>query len=1220
MVKKKSKMLKKIMAFFLATLILCSSIPMQVFAAGINLGQQVSRTTINVKAEKKYGHEIHTTKVNGETYPLFCIEYGKSSPTSSTLGSQGKPSDKKLLDAARWIFCGYYMEHGNDIDYLDMAYCQKKVWSILGDNTKWTFSNDGYEKWCDNAEKNMKDLNTKPSFNGDNNLGPFVAGNTYTIEDTNKVLDDYPAFVQDNNGIKIEHKANSNSLTITIDKNCTQNRFILLDVIYKTITGDDDECLLYNPKAGGTQKLMYSAYYDPVTVNFGGEVISLGNVELTKEDRFNGKIDGAKFGIYTDRNCTNQVATAISKDGKIVFDYLEPKTYFIKEIEAPKGFLLSDTVAEITVRSNQTSYITINNDEPKGKIELTKELDTSKTDSMHGDVNINGAEYTLYADEDIKSAIGSKTFYNKGDVVQIGKVSSNSETIASCTFDNLPLGKYMLKETKAPEGTLLDKTEYKIELKYKDQSTEVILNNTTSTDAVKSMKVQIFKSGSDGSAGQVQGLEGAEFTIKLKSDYDNVVQQGYKTEEIWSFKEGSKWFGINDKNEKVEVDGTKAEKAQEIAPTYDVITTNKNGFAVSKYLPYGKYIVKETKTPVNYTSGTNFTFSVKNDETEFENVEDKLIYINVNNAPVEYPVKIVKKDKESGKTVSLNSAKFKIKATENIYNTTTGQIIFAKGNFVEYKIGSAKYNTFMTNSDNFVVPAGIYGSTSDDKGTVTTPFKLPAGHYEIVEFETPQGFLVPEEKYEFEISTIYDYDQDQDGDTVVVVEVENSQPKGNVNLQKSVELRPDVDTSVIKVDFTKVKFELVAAKDIIDMADGQVIYKAGDKVGEYSLDAEGKLNIKNLWIGEYYLQEVETMEGAVLDNTKYSVIFTAEDTTTKEYTVNLNVVNKTTEVDISKVDVTGENEIEGAEIVVYDKAGNIIDKWTSGKEAHKIEGLVVGNTYILHEEYAPNGYTIATDIEFTVGNTSEIQKVNMIDKQVAVTKVDENNKPLAGAELVITNVKSRQIVDKWTSTEELHYVNGLIEGQTYVLTEVKAPTGYEIANQIEFTVTQDKELQTIQMQDTPIYASVQVEKVDAQTGEHIKSNKFEFTIYSDEKCTQPIKTVGANTHEGTALFDKLTYGTYYIKETKAPLGYQLSQEVVKIDINDKGVFANGKQLTEENGVYSFKYQNSLLPIIATGDSNKSIIKVVVMSALLIVFIVLFVIISKQMRKNSKKKK
>ena len=358
------------------------------------------------------------------------------------------------------------------------------------------------------------------------------------------------------------------------------------------------------------------------------------------------------------------------------------------------------------------------------------------------------------------------------------------------------------------------------------------------------------------------------------------------------------------------------------------------------------------------------------------------------------------------------------------------------------------------------------------------------------------------------------------------------------------------------------------------------------------------------------------MNGAVLEDTKYSVVFTPEDTTTKEYTVNLNVVNKTTEVDITKVDVTGSNEIEGAELVVYDKAGNIIDKWTSGKEAHKIEGLVVGNTYILHEEYAPNGYTIATDIEFTVGNTSEIQKVNMIDKQVAVTKVDENNKALAGAELVITNVKTKQIVDKWTSTEELHYVSGLIEGQTYILAEVQAPYGYEITKEIEFTVTQDKELQTIQMQDTPIYASVQVEKVDAQTGENIKSNKFEFTIFADEQCTQEIKTVNANTEEGTALFEKLTYGTYYIKETKAPKGYELSDEVVKIDINDKGVFANGNQLTEENGVYSFKYQNSLLPIIATGDNPMMYVYV---AGVLILGVALIVLIKKKVGKNNNKK-
>ena len=113
--------------------------------------------------------------------------------------------------------------------------------------------------------------------------------------------------------------------------------------------------------------------------------------------------------------------------------------------------------------------------------------------------------------------------------------------------------------------------------------------------------------------------------------------------------------------------------------------------------------------------------------------------------------------------------------------------------------------------------------------------------------------------------------------------------------------------------------------------------------------------------------------------------------------------------------------------------------------------------------------------------------------------------------------------------------------------------------------------------------SVQVEKIDKDTGAHIKSNKFRFGIYEDVECTKLIKEVGANEYEGTALFEDLRFGTYYIKETKAPLGYKLSDQVVKIEINDEGVFADGVSLEENNGVYSFEYYNSLLPIIQTGN-------------------------------------
>jgi len=126
------------------------------------------------------------------------------------------------------------------------------------------------------------------------------------------------------------------------------------------------------------------------------------------------------------------------------------------------------------------------------------------------------------------------------------------------------------------------------------------------------------------------------------------------------------------------------------------------------------------------------------------------------------------------------------------------------------------------------------------------------------------------------------------------------------------------------------------------------------------------------------------------------------------------------------------------------------------------------------------------------------------------------------------------------------------------------------------------------MKDMPILKSVRVEKLDKTTKEHIKSNKFVFGLYSDKECTQLIKQAGANEYEGTALFDELRFGTYYIKEIQAPLGYRLSDQVVKIEINEKGVFADKKSLEEKDNVYSFVYYNALLPAIQTGNETNYI--------------------------------
>lgn len=114
-----------------------------------------------------------------------------------------------------------------------------------------------------------------------------------------------------------------------------------------------------------------------------------------------------------------------------------------------------------------------------------------------------------------------------------------------------------------------------------------------------------------------------------------------------------------------------------------------------------------------------------------------------------------------------------------------------------------------------------------------------------------------------------------------------------------------------------------------------------------------------------------------------------------------------------------------------------------------------------------------------------------------------------------------------------------------------------------------------------------VNKVDSVTGQNIKSNKFEFTSYSQENCAESSKleTIAGDQETGTAEF-LIRYGTTYIKESSAPKGYKLSNEVVKVEFTDKGLFVNGKEVkVDDEHRYSIVYQNVLLPSVNTGAAK-----------------------------------
>ncbi len=286
-----------------------------------------------------------------------------------------------------------------------------------------------------------------------------------------------------------------------------------------------------------------------------------------------------------------------------------------------------------------------------------------------------------------------------------------------------------------------------------------------------------------------------------------------------------------------------------------------------------------------------------------------------------------------------------------------------------------------------------------------------------------------------------------------------------------------------------------------------------------------------------------------------------------------------TKVEVSKVDITTGEEVEGARLQVTDAKGTVIDEWTSGKALHRITNLTAGQTYRLTETHPADGYATAKSIEFTVEDTGEVQTVTMEDDvtKVEVSKVDiTTGEEVEGARLQVTDAKGT-VIDEWTSGKTPHRITNLTVGQTYRLAEAHPADGYATAKSIEFTVEDTGEVQTVTMEDD--ITKVKIFKRDMDSKKAVSGAVLQ--IINQEGAVVEEWVSG----ETPQMIEKLTAGeTYILHEKTAPEGYLTAEDVVFM-VSDTGEIQT-VAIEDELAVINLEVAKTTIRRTQTGDTYK----------------------------------
>lgn len=787
---------------------------------------------------------------------------------------------------------------------------------------------------------------------------------------------------------------------------------------------------------------------------------------------------------------TNSNGIAVLSDIPVYDKDNNKITYTISEKNVPIKYVVPANQTA-TLTADATTDKTFKNVLKKFTAEVIKK--DSEYDSAQGDGSLAGAVYGIYKGDEL---VDTYTTDEKGYFKTKEYVCGDNWTI---------------REVSPSEGYLLDETVYSVGAEANNYTVEKnTVKMTVKEDVIKG-KISIIKHSDDGTTQIETPEEGAEFEVYLKSA-------------------GS--FEAAKESEK------------------DHLVCDKNGFDETKLLPYGIYIVHQTK-------GWENTEWMKDFEVVISENEKNYFYL-INDAVLTSLVKIVKKDAETGNIIPVSSIGFKVWDCQN--------------------------ECYVEQTINYPTQITIDTYYTDESGSLMMPSELVYGNYELHEVQTANGYVLDETPVPFAI----------DGqEEVITVEKFNTAQKGRISVQKTGDIftrvnkassaYTDEDGNLIEnpTTYTPVfetgnlagaVFQVIASEDIIT-ADGTVRAKAGDVVAELITDENGYAETDLLYLGKYEVKEITAPNGYVLNSKSQFIelVYAGQEIEVRD-TVNAAFVNDYQRVEISLEKILEQDETFGIgtneeyksvrfglfaeeEITAANgstiPANGLISEISLDENMkavfsvklpfakYYVREIFTDEHYILGDEKYSFDFKYSEEAETVIIDCGEFE--NKLKRgTVKGLKLDENNEPLENAVFGLfkpdcTEFTEENALMTAKSDDKGCFSFADIPFGEFAVREIKAPTGYILSDKVyQVNITEDGQTVEITAENKPI--TVEFSKRDTE-GNELKGAKLQIV---DEKGN----VIEEWTSDGTNhIVKKLKAGKYVLTETAAPDGYEIATDI-----------------------------------------------------------------------------